>query len=213
VIFAWYHPNKAEPKWEVARLPQCPEGDWVLAETHDWVIDIHCQEITENGQDYAHFRAVHGVPYSPSGEFKVEGWVRRNTVVAQMETPRGPMTGKIDVTATGPGQSITEYIDVTHVVQSQQVTPIDAQTTHLRWQMYHIPGLSDGRLRVTMARMRDLVKQVQQDIPIWNRKRFNEKPLLVKGDGPMLAYREQYARYYNFGDNPESGGVASGRSQ
>jgi len=211
VIFVWYHPLKAAPKWEVARLPQCPEGDWVLAETHEWIINIHCQEITENGQDHAHFRAVHGVPYAPSGEFKVEGWVRRNTVVAEMETPRGPMTGKIDVTATGPGQSITEYIDVTHVVQSQQVTPIDATTTHLRWQMYHIPGLSDGRMRVTMARMRDLVKQVNQDIPIWNAKRFHEKPLLVKGDGPMLAYREQYARYYNFVEDTAAGSVSTGQ--
>ena len=198
VIFVWYHPNKAAPKWQVARLPECPEGDWVLAETHDWIINIHCQEITENGQDHAHFGAVHGVPFAPSGEFRIEGWVRRNTVVAEMKTPKGLMTGKIDVTATGPGQSITEFTDVTHVVHSQQVTPIDSETTHLRWQLYHAPGLSEGRMRVTTARMRDLVKQVNQDIPIWNRKRFMEKPLLVKGDGPMLAYREQYDRYYQF---------------
>jgi phenylpropionate dioxygenase-like ring-hydroxylating dioxygenase large terminal subunit len=210
VIFVWYHPHKAAPKWEVARLPRCPEGDWVLAETHDWVISIHCQEITENGQDYAHFQAVHGVPYAPSGEFSVEGWVRRNTVIAEMETPRGPMTGKIDVTATGPGQSITEFIDVTHVVQSQQVTPIDSKTTHLRWQMYHIPGLSEGKMRVTKARMRDLVKQVNQDIPIWNAKRFHKKPLLVKGDGPMLAYREQYDRYYKFDEDPGAGSISTG---
>ena len=86
---------------------------------------------------------------------------------------------------------------------------IPAGTTHLRWQMYHIPGLSDGKMRVTMARMRDLVKQVNQDIPIWNRKRFNAKPLLVKGDGPMLAYREQYARYYNFEDDATPGSTAA----
>ena len=81
------------------------------------------------------------------------------------------------------------------------MTPIDSQTTHLRWQMYHVPGLSEGRMRVTQARMRDLVKQVHQDIPIWNRKRFVEKPLLVQGDGPMLAYREQYARFYDSGSD------------
>jgi 3-ketosteroid 9alpha-monooxygenase subunit A len=203
VIYVWYHPQRSEPKWEVAGLPVCPDGDWVLAETHDWVINIHCQEITENGQDHAHFGAVHGVTSAPKGEFRLEGWVRRNTVVAEMVTPRGPMTGKIDVTATGPGQSITEYIDVTHVVQSQQVTPIDAEHTHLRWQMYHIPGLSDGRLRVTQARMRDLVRQVNEDIPIWNTKRYMPEPLLVVGDGPMMAYRAQYARFYQF-DEPET---------
>lgn len=202
VIFVWYHPKKAAPKWDVARLPDCPEGEWVLAETHEWVINIHCQEITENGQDHAHFGAVHGVSSAPKGEFRLDGWVRRNTVVVEMPTPRGPMTGKIDVTATGPGQSITEYIDVTHIVQSQQVTPIDSQTTHLRWQMYHIPELSDGRMRVTQARMRDLVKQVNEDIPIWNTKRYMSTPLLVEGDGPMMAYRAQYARFFLF-DDPE----------
>ncbi len=52
VIYVWYHPQKAAPKWDVATLPVCPDGDWVLAETFDWVINIHCQEITENGQDH-----------------------------------------------------------------------------------------------------------------------------------------------------------------
>jgi len=198
VVFVWYHPNKLAPKWQVDPLPACPNGDWVLAEKHEWIVNIHCQEITENGQDHAHFNAVHGVPFAPKGEFEIVGYTRRNSVVAEMETPRGLMTGRIEVTATGPGQSIAEYSDVTHVVQHQQVTPIDAEHTHVRWQMYHIPDLSEGRMRVTTARMRDLVKQINQDIPIWNAKRYVEKPLLVKGDGPMLAYREQYQKYYNF---------------
>lgn len=209
VIFVWYHPKKAAPKWQVARLPVCPEGDWVPAETHDWIINIHVQEITENGQDLAHFNAVHGVQGPPAGEMKIEGWTRRNSVVAQMVTPRGPMTGKIDVVATGPGQSITEFTDITHVVQSQQVTPIDAGRTHLRWQMYHVPGLNEGKMRVTAARMRDLVKQVNQDIPIWNNKVYMKQPLLVKGDGPMLAYREQYQRFYDLDDNPATESAAA----
>lgn len=202
VIYVWYHPNKVAPKWDVARIPECPEGDWVLAGVYDWVVNIHCREIPENGQDYQHFRAVHGVSGPPEAEFKIEGWTRRNTVVAEMPTPRGPMEGMIDVTATGPGQSITEFKDVTHVVMNQQVTPITAQQTHVRWQLYHIPGLSDGKLRVTQARMRDLVNQIHQDIPIWNNKKCEERPLLVKGDGPILAYRKQYDRFFQF-DEPE----------
>ncbi|MGE3693499.1 MAG: aromatic ring-hydroxylating dioxygenase subunit alpha [Novosphingobium sp.] len=201
VIYVWHHPRKAAPKWDVVPLPQCPDGDWVLASQHDWVIDIHCQEITENGQDYAHFNAVHGVPFAPKGEMKIDGYKRRNTVVAEMNTPRGPMTGKIDTTAVGPGQSRVDYIDVCHVVQAQHVTPSDSELTHLRWLMFHPPGISEGKLRVTQARIRDLVKQVNQDIPIWNAKINMKQPLLVKGDGPILAYREQYARYYRYDDD------------
>ena len=56
--------------------------------------------------------------------------------------------------------------------------------------------------------MRDLVKQVEQDIPIWNAKIYKPDPFLVKGDGPVLAYRRQYARFYQF-DEPEPGKIAA----
>ena len=201
VVYVWYHPKKEAPKWELAQLPKCVEdgvelGDWVPAGRHEWIINIHIQEITENGQDHAHFAAVHNVPGAPSADFKLDGWGRRNTIVAEMNTPRGPMTGKIDITAVGPGQSITEYSDVTHVLQVQQATPIDSEHTQIRWQLFHAPGASDGKLRVAQARMRDLAKQIEQDIPIWNQKIFMEKPLLVQGDGPLLAYRRQYAKFH-----------------
>jgi 3-ketosteroid 9alpha-monooxygenase subunit A len=209
VVYVWYHPAKAAPKWEVARIPECPEGDWVLAMTREWIVNIHCREIPENGQDHAHFGAVHGVPFAPKGEMKVDGWIRHNKVEAEMKTPRGLMVGRIETTATGPCQSVVEYKDVTHVVQCQQVTPIDASTTHIRWQMYHIPGLSDGQLRVTQARIRDLLKQVEQDIPIWNNKQSMEKPLLVQGDGPILAYRRNYDRYFDFTPDPVPEAVAA----
>lgn len=208
VVYVWYHPKKIAPQWGLARLPVCDAGDWVEAERLEWIIKIHIQEITENGQDHAHFGAVHGVPGVPSGEFKLHGWMRRNTVVAQMNTPRGPMTGKIDITAVGPGQSMTEYTDVTHVLQVQEASPIDAETTHIRWQLYHPPGISDGKMRVTQARMRDLKKQIEQDIPIWNAKVYLPNPLLVQGDGPLLAYRRQYAKFYDF-DDPGSTTVAA----
>lgn len=208
VAYVWYHPKKTAPKWPLASLPECPGGDWVESERHEWIIRIHVQEITENGQDYKHFNAVHGVPGPPEGEFKLEGWTRRNKVVAEMVTPRGPMTGIIDVLATGPGQSMTEFIDVCHVLMAQEVTAIDAETTHLRWQLFHPPGISEGKMRVTKARMRDLVKQVEQDIPIWNNKIYRAEPMLVKGDGPMMAYRRQYARFYDFGDGEPEGMAA-----
>jgi 3-ketosteroid 9alpha-monooxygenase subunit A len=200
VVYVWYHPRNAAPKWELAADPDIIAENWVLAETHEWIVKIHVQEITENGQDYAHFRAVHGTQGPPASEFKVDGWVRKNSVTTQMVTPRGPMTGNISTNAVGPGQSFVRYTDVTNVFQAQEVTAIDANTTHMRWQFFHPPDLSDGKMRVTKARMRDLVKQVTQDIPIWENKRYHPDPLLVEGDGPIIAYRKQYARYYQYDD-------------
>jgi phenylpropionate dioxygenase-like ring-hydroxylating dioxygenase large terminal subunit len=208
VVFVWNHPRKVAPKWELHSRPEVVEQGWVEAERHEWIIKIHIQEITENGQDYAHFRAVHGTQGPPAAEFKLDGWMRRNVVETQMPTPRGPMTGKIDVTAVGPGQSFTLFTDVTNVLMNQQTTPIDAETTHVRWQLFHPADISEGKMRVTQARMRDLVKQINQDVPIWENKRYATQPLLVEGDGPVLAYRQQYARFYQF-DEPAPKVVAA----
>jgi 3-ketosteroid 9alpha-monooxygenase subunit A len=208
VVYVWYHPRKAAPKWELASVPQISQEEWVEAERHEWIIKIHIQEITENGQDYAHFRAVHGVPSPPAAEFKLDGWTRRNTVRAKMNTPRGPMDAEIDMTAVGPGQSFIRYTDVTNVFQAQQVTAIDATTTHVRWQLFHPADLSEGKMRVTKARMRDLAKQITQDIPIWESKLYMTDPQLVEGDGPILAYRKQYARFYEFDDPQDSKAAA-----
>jgi nitrite reductase/ring-hydroxylating ferredoxin subunit len=197
VIYVWYHPEGEAPKWEVERIGKAPEGGtWVLSETRQWTIKVHIQEITENSQDHAHFASVHGVPGAPSAEFRIDGWVRRNVVEAEMNTPRGLMHGKIDNLAVGPGQTLVEFSDVTNVLLAQECTPIDSETTRVRWQLYHPAGISDGKMRVTKARMRDLAKQIEQDIPIWNAKVYKPKPLLVEGDGPIIAYRDQYARFY-----------------
>jgi nitrite reductase/ring-hydroxylating ferredoxin subunit len=202
-IFVWNHPRNAAPKWELAVAPEVETEGWVPAGREEWTIKIHIQEITENGADYPHFRSVHGTQGPPASEFKLEGWTRRNVVETQMVTPRGPMLGKIDTLAVGPGQSFVRFTDVTNVLLVQQTTPIDHETTRVQFLFYHPKDLSEGKMRVTAARIRDLTKQIVQDIPIWECKRFQPEPLLVKGDGPILSYRQQYARFYDFDDDAE----------
>jgi 3-ketosteroid 9alpha-monooxygenase subunit A len=208
VVYAWYHPRKAAPKWELATADEITNEGWIEAERHEWIIKIHLQEITENGQDYAHFRAVHGTQGPPESEFTMDGWIRRTVVETQMVTPRGPMLGKIDNYAVGPGQSISRFTDVTQVTMMQEVTAIDSATTHVRWQLYHPPGLSDGKMRVTVARMRDLSKQINQDIPIWENKVYMPQPLVIRDDGPVMAYRRAYQRFYDF-DTPSEPAIAA----
>jgi 3-ketosteroid 9alpha-monooxygenase subunit A len=37
---------------------------------------------------------------------------------------------------------------------------------------------------------------VQADVPIWRDKVFREKPVLVKGDGPLTEFRRWYSQFY-----------------
>jgi 3-ketosteroid 9alpha-monooxygenase subunit A len=195
-IFVWYHPQKTAPKWELATVPEISEQGWAPFEEAEWTINVHMQEITENSVDYAHFSVIHGTKSPPVPTLKIEGYTRYSLIETKMVTPRGEVDGKIEVRAVGPGQSFTRFHGIANVLMNQQATAINQERTHLRQQFYRPADVSEGGKRVTNAIVRDLVFQVGQDIPIWEHKRFQAKPMLVEGDGPILSYRKQYARYY-----------------
>jgi hypothetical protein len=37
---------------------------------------------------------------------------------------------------------------------------------------------------------------LQADVPIWRDKIFRDRPLLVKGDGPVTEFRRWYGQFY-----------------
>ncbi|RYE04493.1 MAG: (2Fe-2S)-binding protein [Sphingomonadales bacterium] len=196
VIYGWYHPDRAAPLWELASVPEIDEGEWRRFERREWRIPIHAQEITENGIDYAHFRSIHGTKSPPEPNWTIKGFSRESHVVTKMETPRGLIDGSIHVRNTGPGQSFIRFGGISELLLINLPTPIDADNTHLRQDFYMPKALDEKQQRAAAAVARNVIFQLDQDIPIWQHKRYEPKPLLVKGDGPILAYRRQYAQYY-----------------
>ena len=51
-------------------------------------------------------------------------------------------------------------------------------------------------LPVAQAICRDLVRQVGEDIPIWENKLYRESPVLCDGDGPIAGYRRWCMQFY-----------------
>ena len=49
---------------------------------------------------------------------------------------------------------------------------------------------------VGAAIIADIDKQVKEDIPIWEHKKFALKPVLCDMDGPIAQFRKQYATFY-----------------
>jgi 3-ketosteroid 9alpha-monooxygenase subunit A len=75
-------------------------------------------------------------------------------------------------------------------------TPLDTERTHLR-HLYFVPAsIEESKAGVTKALLRETPRQLEQDIPHWAHKKYLRQPMLVEGDGPILAYREWYQRYY-----------------
>ena len=50
---------------------------------------------------------------------------------------------------------------------------------------------------VAAAIIRDIVKQMNEDVPIWENKIFRPQPVLCDGDGPIAEYRRWCSQFYS----------------
>ncbi len=55
MIWVWYHPEGAEPSFEVEEIPELNSDDYQPIDVHEWTINTIVQEAGENGADVAHF--------------------------------------------------------------------------------------------------------------------------------------------------------------
>ncbi len=75
----------------------------------------------------------------------------------------------------------------------QAHTPIAPLLQHVRFRWF-----SERRVPRLLASyvVGNWVSQWRQDISIWERKIYQKRPLLMKGDGPVMRLRRWYAQFY-----------------
>ena len=194
IIWAWYHATGADPSWHVPELAEVASDDWTGFERHRWTVRTHNQEIGENAVDRAHFRYVHGTAEVPESELELDGHIRRAVQHVRMSTPRGEVQGQIRVEAHGMGCTITRFTGICETVLLLSHTPIDRSRVDSRFSFTQ--KKSDAGSGVAAAVVREVVRQMNQDIPIWEHKKYLERPMLCDGDGPIPEYRKWARQFY-----------------
>jgi len=206
MIWAWYHPGNASPDFEVETIPEIGSPDWTELDLYDWTINTIVQETGENGADVAHFMFVHSSPEMPEGKVTMDG-VKRSTLLMN-KVPRINDEGETDESGedwefievnsvnVGPGQTIQRITRAFEVVMMGTITPIDDQHVHLRF-VFTMPNSQSDMNKVLAEATRDnIAGGVEQDIPIWNHKRYVDDPILCDGDGPIAKYRKWFSQFY-----------------
>ena len=196
-VLAWHDPRGREPWFEVAELPEATSPDWSAPQRHAWTIRSRNQELAENGVDSAHFRFVHGTLNVPVTRATSEGPVRRNSQAIRMQTPRGEVDGGISATSFGLGVGAVRFTGICETLELSSTTPLDEHSVLHRKAF--LQQRRDGRDPVGgvgAALIRDIVKQLGEDIPIWENKRYREQPLLCDGDGPIAEFRRWCQQFY-----------------
>lgn len=196
-IFAWYHGAGAPPDWEVPTLPEFDDPGWTEPERLEMEIATCCQELGENAHDPAHFVTVHGVANPPDSEIEIEGRTKISINRGRLETPRGPIETVIRGESFGLGLGITRVSGLTDMAFLAMNTPVDEEHLRLRWA-FTVPRVGDSQRAEGVGRafIREFMRQLEQDKPIWETKRYEPRPRLCDGDGPIPAYRKWAAQFY-----------------
>lgn len=198
LIMVWHHTEGEAPDHEIPTFEDIGHADWTPLEKRQWRIRTHNHEMGENQVDRAHFRYIHGTLEVPECEGRADGPVFRVYQRSKMQTPRGPVEGKIDVTAYGYGVSFVRFSGIVDTLLVACVTPIDGQVVEANFAFTVKKLGSDAATAgVGKALIADIEKQMREDTPIWENKLYRNKPLLCDGDGPIGPYRRWARQFYS----------------
>ena len=210
-IFVWYHPDRSEPAFDIETLPEYSSGDWVISSRRTWIINTTVQETAENPVDAAHFIYVHGSVGMPTGESVFKGPERSSTYDAQVpmisadgqfDLAGGTQTLHLHTVQQGPGFTFQRFTGALNVVLMGLPTPISATQMQLDFAFVEPKNLNDGQRFLVEFTKAEISRQVENDIPIWEHKRYLPSPVLCDSDGPIHQYRKWFRQFYQRDDGP-----------
>lgn len=188
-----------EPAWSPPELPEAVNPDFVRVDSEQtWTIRTHVQEVFENSVDVSHFQFVHGVTGFGAVELVEQGPMFRSTAAVTMETPRGPVEGAVESELWGLGIDIVRQVGIGDARSIFWVTPVDDERIvagHTFFVRRAEDG--DGPSRYGKGFMREFSRQLQQDIPIWEHKRYRKQPRLAMGEGAIVDFRRWTEQFYS----------------
>ena len=200
-IFAWYHPERTQPEWDIPVLPG-PEEGWTTFRTRAIQVSSHPQETSENSVDVGHFVQLHGFGDAwYEGDLEIQGHLLKGAYgIKYMLAGKIPLLAKFNVEVHGLGYSLVRVTlprfdaEINLLVLS---TPIDAENIILRTSAATKSwGPRAWTYFVREAASFGLNREVGQDAPVWETKRYLDKPLLAEGDGPIAEYRRYCKQFY-----------------
>lgn len=206
-IMVWQHPHGLAPQWELPVLDEIGHEDWSSDTRREWKVRTRNQEMAENAVDSAHFHYVHGASNMPQAQATFEGHTMRVISGTGMETPRGGVEGQVESMSYGFGFAFIRFTGIVETLLTNSVTPIDENCVDVRFS-FRVKKMMDADITkgVGKAFVAEVSRQLEEDIPIWENKRYVDPPVLCDGDGPIGLFRKWAKQFYVDDENAEPSG-------
>jgi phenylpropionate dioxygenase-like ring-hydroxylating dioxygenase large terminal subunit len=198
LILVWHHAEGAPPEWEIPSLAEVGSAEWTPYERRRWKVKTRNQEMAENAVDSAHFHFLHGTMNQPESRAEAKGPVLHVYSTTGMSTPRGGVEGSVESMSYGFGYSTVRFKGIVETLLVSSMAPIDAETIDARFS-FSVKRLPDKDVTqgVGKAFIKEVSRQFEQDIPIWEHKTYFDHPVLCDGDGPIGLFRKWCRQFYS----------------
>lgn len=217
-LYAWYHPEGAEPSWDIPELPEfATAGGFSEVHRKHYKLGCHWQEIAETQVDAAHIQA-HLIDYQIAlndgvrpdqvtmpqvDSYDTDGPVAKIRISQDFPTPRGAVTGRIDTDVWGPGVAATWFTGLVDTLLLGCATPTSDGGCELRYSfVVRATGDAEGTTRLAEGFINEIHNRTAEDVEMWEMKAYVPKPLLAHGDGPIMQYRRWCEQFYAEGVDP-----------
>jgi len=204
VIYFYYDAEGRAPAFEVPAGPYRAGVTWSRPMYFKWRIRMHIQEVVENAVDTTHFPVVHAYGKPPVID-KLETNGASFTVKLQTQRFGMNFIGPSPITISYTGMGVT-HAHLTAKLGNKlgieagvilNTTPIDEEhceiTIMARYRKTWNP-LFNALVRPIMQY--EIANDFKNDIPIWEAKRYYEKPVLSAADGPIHVLRKWCRQFY-----------------
>ena len=199
VVLAWFHPAGAQPLYELPAIEELDSSDYRGPLDHP-VHRIHAplQELAENSVDGAHFVTIHKHPGAASfASVEFDGFSMTSRTIQEFPSSKGPVRGTLDSHAFGLGIGVIRYRTLIDITMLGTSLPVDEETSIQRFRVFYKNPDDDPKVDRIAKVFRDEVnRQVNEDIPIWNKKIFREKPVLTQGEAAITRFRTWVKQFY-----------------
>jgi nitrite reductase/ring-hydroxylating ferredoxin subunit len=194
LLFFWWHPDpEVGPSWDIEDVVG---SDLVEAQRFTRQVRSYWQELAENSVDMAHFTSVHGLStMGQIGTLEIDGPIRRVHSKQSFLTARGEFEGSIESISFGPGAGVVNFELMSTVTLVSATTPLEDGLLEIRQTMYHRDG-DDMGAKIGEGFGNEVQRQFEQDIPIWEAKRYQPSPALAPIEKPITEFRRWASQFY-----------------
>lgn len=212
MVLVWHDPDGGPPTWQPPVLPEHDDPSYLPG----WpdAVGVFAgartipQFIVENAVDFAHQQYVHGavspsrvLSYEADGPFyrAVQSIVFGGRRASTWLTPDGAVESRMEVEVWGPGIIIAHFPGTDEAAHVQAQTPVDPGSCDIRVMVLvrRVPGADAAVSEGTKRRIAHEMRQVANDLPIWEHMRWVPKPPFPPEEAkPYRHFRAWCAQFY-----------------